>query len=148
MMSPNPCKGSASGRRKFLMCGGLIHTYKARKTDTVKFKIICFLHGLACWRCTPTTGIRSQSLDRMVCTVNQSSCITPSARLWLRYRERLMLPAEKFLLHGMILKEEVELGSSTTSNLNKLAGNSWSYHNFVIGFVSSLCTLPVQWLQE
>ena len=59
-----------------------------------------------------------------------------------------MLPAEKFLLHGMILKEEVELGSSTTSNLNKLAGNSWSYHNFVIGFVSSLCTLPVQWLQE
>lgn len=156
MMSRSHCRGTASERKKFLMCGDLIHTYK--KTDTgsntdvwgsntdLRFMFLLFFlwFGLL----TPLiTGIRSQGLDRMVCTVNQSSCITPTARLWLRYRERLMLPEEKFLLHGMILKDGVDLGNSTTSTLNKLAGNSWSYHNFVVGFVSALCTVPVQWLQ-
>lgn len=147
MMSRSHCRGTASERKKFLMCGDLIHTYK--KTDTgsnlrFMFPLLFMCFGLL----TPLiTGIRSQGLDRMVCTVNQSSCITPTARLWLRYRERLMLPEEKFLLHGMILKDGVDLGNSTTSTLNKLAGNSWSYHNFVVGFVSALCTVPVQWLQ-
>lgn len=89
----------------------------------------------------------SQNLDRVVASQNVCTCITPSARLWLRARQRLLCPEERFKLHGMTLKADVPIASGQVSFLNKMAGNSWSYHNFIVGFITALSILPVPWFE-
>lgn len=93
--------------------------------------------------------LRSQSMDRVVCTRGVCPCITPNARLWLRHRQRLMLSEEKFLLQSMPMKRHQRLLEDTPcSVLRTLAGNSWCYHNFACGFVCALATVPIRWFED
>lgn len=47
----------------------------------------------------------------------------------------------------MTLKADVPIASGQVSFLNKMAGNSWSYHNFIVGFITALSILPVPWFE-
>ena len=85
-------------------------------------------------------------MDRTVCSVNASPCITPNAKIWLRYRSRLMLPEERMMLQAMPMKRHQELVCrSGAHTLCKLAGNAWCYVNFIPGFLSAAACVPMRW---
>ena len=78
--------------------------------------------------------------------IGKSPCLTPHARLWLRRRKRFIIGDEKMALQGVnMVKYRPFLDEFPEAFKSKLAGNSFSFHNFVIAFVAALSTLSIDW---
>lgn len=94
-----------------------------------------------------STAIRSQSLDRINIMVNKVPCVTPTCKLWLRKRRRMVSGDELLALQGLNMRAFSMVLSETEESLKcKLAGNAFSFHNFVIGFTAAISTLAMTWL--
>ena len=74
-------------------------------------------------------------------------CVTPTCKLWLRKRRRMVSGDERLALQGLNMRAFSMVLSETEESLKcKLAGNAFSFHNFVIGFTAAISTLAMTWL--